>query len=147
MSKVSVIIPVYNRTTELIRAIESVLLQSHKDYELIVVDDHSTVNISSNITSVITSAVPKMTLRTPDRFLTTEGKGVSAARNTGIRAARGDFIAFLDSDDEWLPTKLEKQVEFLNAHPELSMVHSNETWLRNVTSGAYMDYYSAQYGA
>ncbi len=124
MKKVSVIIPVYNRTIELTRAVESVLLQSYKDYELIVVDDHSTANIES----AITAALPT---QNPYRLLKTEGKGVSAARNTGIRAAQGDFIAFLDSDDEWLPTKLEKQMEFLKAHPELSIVHTNETWLRN----------------
>ncbi len=127
MKKVSVIIPVYNRTIELTRAIESVLLQSYKNYELIVVDDHSTVNMQSAITAAISVLAPQ----NPYRLLKTEGKGVSAARNTGIRAAHGDFIAFLDSDDEWLPTKLEKQVEFLNAHPDLSIVHSNETWLRN----------------
>jgi glycosyltransferase involved in cell wall biosynthesis len=127
MKKISVVIPVYNRITELRRALKSVLLQSFEDYELIVVDDHS----NDNLTFDIRSAVAEISAYTPFRFLTTEGKGVSAARNTGIRAAQGEFIAFLDSDDEWLATKLEQQVNFLHTHPEFSIVHTNETWLRN----------------
>ncbi len=128
MPRVSVIIPVYNRTAQLVRAIESVSRQSFSDYELIVVNDHSTDTAASEITSAISSLQPSI----PFSFLTTEGKGVSAARNTGIRAAQGEFIAFLDSDDEWLPTKLEKQIHFFTANPEYSLVHTNEVWLRNL---------------
>lgn len=127
MRKVSVIIPVYNRIAELRRAIQSVLLQSYEDYELIVVDDHSDVHLASDIKSVVLEIPAHIT----SRLLTAEGKGVSAARNTGICAAQGDVIAFLDSDDEWLATKLAKQVDFLNMYSEFSIVHSNETWLRN----------------
>lgn len=127
MKKVSVVIPVYNRTTELRRAIESVMLQSYKNYELIIVDDHSTVAILPTVTSAVSAHAQPAQYR----VLKTDGKGVSAARNTGIRAAQGDLIAFLDSDDEWLPTKLEKQVEYLNTHLQLSIVHTNEIWLRN----------------
>jgi glycosyltransferase involved in cell wall biosynthesis len=123
MFKVSVIIPVFNRTLELSRAIKSVLKQTFDQYELIVVDDHSTIDIAASL--------PKIPLNIPFRILKTIGKGVSAARNTGIRCAQAEFIAFLDSDDEWLPRKLEKQVQFLTNFTKLSLVHTNETWFRN----------------
>ncbi len=116
---VSIIIPVFNRVRELERALASVHGQSYPHYEVLVIDDHSTVDLTRALSAYSLTA------------LTTDGKGVSAARNTGIKAARGELLAFLDSDDEWLPTKLEKQVEFMNIHTQLSIVHSNETWWRN----------------
>lgn len=119
MSIVSIIIPVFNRLLPLERALKSVQQQSFKEFKVIVVDDHSTEDIQFVV----------------DKFgfeqIKTSGKGVSAARNTGIRSTQSDFIAFLDSDDEWLPPKLEKQIQFLSEHPELSIVHTNETWIRN----------------
>lgn len=119
MSMVSIIIPVYNRILPLERALKSVQQQTFKDFNVIVVDDHSTDDIQSVIKECNLS------------YMKTVGKGVSAARNTGIRSSQSEFIAFLDSDDEWLPTKLEKQIQFLSEHPELSIVHTNETWIRN----------------
>ena len=60
-----------------------------------------------------------------------KNQGVSVARNKGIQAASGDWIAFLDSDDEWLPQKLQKQVDYLERHPEIKLIHSDEMWIRN----------------
>lgn len=119
MALVSVIIPVHNRDRLLIRAIESVRAQSFQDFEIIVVDDHSTIDIAAVIKDQ------------PVRLLSCEGRGVSAARNTGIRAAQGEFIALLDSDDEWLPLKLEKQIAHFQAYPHCSLVHTDEIWVRN----------------
>lgn len=115
---VSIIIPVFNRGSLLIRALTSIEKQKFRDYEVIVVDDHSTEDHIPALSDTIL-------------LLKTAGKGVSAARNTGIAAARGNLIAFLDSDDEWLPVKLEKQIEFLKKNPEFSVVHTNEIWQRN----------------
>jgi glycosyltransferase involved in cell wall biosynthesis len=118
MPKVSIIIPVYNRTDVLSRALRSVQAQSFQDFEILIVDDHSTQEIRMAISDFSYS------------YLKTQGKGVSAARNTGIRSAAADLIAFLDSDDEWLPTKLEKQMAYLSENPHLSIVHTNEIWIR-----------------
>ncbi|MBY0386435.1 glycosyltransferase family 2 protein, partial [bacterium] len=115
---VSIIIPVFNRGPLLARALDSIEKQTFRDFEIIVVDDHSTEDLTSFISGRAF-------------YLKNSGKGVSSARNTGITAARGDFIAFLDSDDEWLPTKLEKQIEFLDKNLEHSIVHANEIWRRN----------------
>lgn len=101
---VSVVIPTYNRAHLLGRAIKSVLDQTYTDFELIVVDDGSTDGTSEVVKSFNDSRL---------RFIRTEpNRGASAARNTGIQAAQGEYIAFNDSDDEWLPQKLEKQVKF-----------------------------------
>jgi glycosyltransferase involved in cell wall biosynthesis len=105
--KVSVIIPTYNRAHLIGRAIQSVLNQTYQDFELIVVDDGSTDN---------TNEVIKEFSQKDKRILYIKhdkNKGGSAARNTGIKAARGEYIAFQDSDDEWLPEKLEKQMGIL----------------------------------
>jgi len=103
---VSVIIPTYNRVNTIQRAINSVLKQTYKNFELIIVDDGSTDNTENVI------------LRENDDrivFLKHDtNKGGSAARNTGISHAKGKYIAFLDSDDEWCPEKLKKQVEALD---------------------------------
>lgn len=103
---ISVIIPTYNRAHLIGRAIRSVLNQTFSHYELIVVDDGSTDNTEEVVKSFRDSRIS---------FIRHErNRGVSAARNTGINAAQGEYIAFNDSDDEWLPTKLERQMALFN---------------------------------
>ncbi len=119
MPQVSVIIPVYNRIEPLVRALKSLQQQTFKDIEILVVDDHSTLDLQTALTEFSV------------RYLKTIGKGVSAARNTGIRASTSEFVAFLDSDDEWLPSKLEKQIAYFSSHPNCSIVHTNEIWIRD----------------
>jgi glycosyltransferase involved in cell wall biosynthesis len=118
---VSVIIPTYNRGHCLARAIDSVLAQSFSGYELIVVDDGST----DDTAELLQSFGDRL------RSIHQENRGVSAARNTGIRFARGEFIALLDSDDCWLPAKLERQVDFFKAHPQALACQTEEIWIRN----------------
>ena len=102
---VSVIIPTYNRAHLVGKAIQSVLNQTYKDFEIIVVDDGSTDNTNEEIAKSFND--PRI------RYICHEQKrGGSAARNTGIKAAHGEYIAFLDSDDEWLTEKLERQIGF-----------------------------------
>lgn len=102
---VSVIIPAYNRATTILHAIRSVLGQTFQDFELIVVDDGSTD---------LTGAAVQNTLDRRIRLLRHEKNlGAAAARNTGMQAARGAYVAWLDSDDEWLPGKLEIQLRAL----------------------------------
>ena len=106
MPKVSVIIPTYNRSEKVVKAVKSVLTQTYTDYEVLVIDDGST----DNTKVVLAPYYGKI------RYIFQANQGVSSARNRGIQMARGEFIAFLDSDDEWLPEKLEKQVNFLKSH-------------------------------
>jgi len=101
--KVSVVIPVFNRSAAVGRAIDSVLRQTCQDFEIIVVDDAST---DATPAAVEALADRRITLIRHER-----NRGGSAARNTGIRAGSAPYVAFLDSDDEWLPTKLERQLE------------------------------------
>ena len=118
--KVSVIIPTYNRLQYLGRAIRSLLAQTYRNFELIVVDDGST-----DETTLMIKRFPQVI------YLQKTNSGVSRTRNLGIRRAKGEWIAFLDSDDEWLPQKLEKQMEYLNAHPEIKIFQTEEIWIRN----------------
>ena len=120
---VSVIIPTYNRGWILKEAIDSVLAQDFKDFELIVVDDGSTDNTQGILNSYKEDII----------VLHQGNKGVSAARNRGITSASGRFIAFLDSDDLWLPGKLSIQVDFFNANPDALICQTEEIWLRNGT--------------
>jgi glycosyltransferase involved in cell wall biosynthesis len=116
---ISVVVPVMNRSQLLMRALVSIQNQTFRDYEVLIVDDGSTENILS------------ISEKYKAGYLKSNGKGVSAARNTGVHAAQSDWIAFLDSDDEWLPEKLEKQRSFLIQNPQCSFVHTNEIWIRD----------------
>ena len=109
---VSVIIPTHNRAGIIGAAIESVLAQSYRDIEVVIVDDGSTDD---------TRAVVER-YGWPVRYVHQPNGGVSSARNFGFRHARGEFIALLDSDDAFLPWKIQAQVEMLKAHPEVGMV-------------------------
>lgn len=117
---VSVIIPTFNRGWILKESIESVLAQTYTDFELIVVDDGST----DNTHEVLQTFLGCITV------IRQENAGVSAARNRGIRAASGRLVSFLDSDDLWLPRKLECQVAFFESTPEAMICQTEETWIR-----------------
>ena len=110
--KVSVIIPTYNREKLIIRAIESVLAQTYKDFEIVVVDDGS-------------SDATKTALAPFDgkiKYIYQDNAGIALARNRGIKESAGDYIAFLDSDDYWVPEKLAEQVKILDAYPKVGIV-------------------------
>ena len=115
---ISVIIPTYNRAYILPKAIESVLNQTFKDLEIIVVDDGST------------DSTPYLISKYPIKYVRKPNQGVAKARNTGILKSKGDFIAFLDSDDIFVETKLEKQLNFLEKHPEYKIVQTEEIWYK-----------------
>ncbi|MGB5747146.1 MAG: glycosyltransferase [Desulfobacterales bacterium] len=119
--EVSVIIPTYNRAWVLREAIDSVLAQDFKDFELIVVDDGSTDNTRQILDPYDQGLI----------VLRQSNKGVSAARNRGVAAARGRLVAFLDSDDLWLPRKLSSQVDFFNSNPAALINQTEEIWMRN----------------
>jgi glycosyltransferase involved in cell wall biosynthesis len=120
---ISVIIPTFNRADTLGRALDSVLNQTRAPQEVIVVDDGSTDATRELVTNH--PAQP--------RYLYQANGGVSSARNLGIRAAAGEWLAFLDSDDEWLPGKLAAQIRVLEQEPQCRICHTEEIWVRNGT--------------
>jgi glycosyltransferase involved in cell wall biosynthesis len=108
---VSVIVPVFNGERFLRPALESVLAQDYRPFELLVVDDGS-----SDGSAAIARSFAEVT------YLNQPNAGVAAARNAGLAAARGQFIAFLDQDDQWVAGKLRIQIEYLEAHPEIDFL-------------------------
>ena len=118
---ISVVIPTYNRVTFLKAAIDSVLAQTFRGFELIVVDDGST----DGTPKLLSSYGYKI------RVIPQANQGPSAARNRGIEAAKGKWIAFLDSDDVWKPDKLKKQAQFITDHPDTKICQTEEVWIRN----------------
>jgi len=121
MTSVSVIIPTFNRAMKTARAVASVLFQTCNDYEIIVVDDGS----CDNTENVLRQFGRKL------RYIAQpSNRGVSAARNRGIRESKAPWIAFLDSDDYWLPQKLAVQTDYLRAHPEAVICQTQEIWMR-----------------
>lgn len=121
--KVSVIIPTYNRALLLPRAVSSVLNQTFTDWELLIVDDGSSDGTSEFLHEL--EKVPRV------RVLRSQNFGVSSARNWGIRESRGSWVCFLDSDDEWLSHKLERQMQYAQSHADRPLIHGNEIWIRN----------------
>ena len=121
MLDVSVIVPVFNRSKLLKRALDSVFSQSLLPRQVIVVDDGSTDDSIEFLRSYRPTAVS---------VISQENAGVSRARNAGIAASTHEWIAFLDSDDEWHPRKLEKQASFLAQNSEYQLCHSDEIWIR-----------------
>jgi glycosyltransferase involved in cell wall biosynthesis len=120
MPRVSVIIPTHNRKAFVLEAVASVLAQTYGDYELILVDDGSSDGTGEALKRYEEHL----------QYLYQENQGVSAARNCGLELARGEFIAFLDSDDLWLPKKLAIQVAFMDQHPEAQICYTDEIWIR-----------------
>ena len=118
---VSVIMPTYNRAWTLKDAVDSVLLQDYPNIELVVIDDGSEDNTQELLE----------TYKNEITVLRQENKGVSAARNKGIRQSRGEFIALLDSDDAWDKKKISCQMEFFKDHPEALICQTQEIWIRN----------------
>jgi len=122
MPKVSVIIPTFNRAKKAIRAVDSVLNQNWKDFEIIVIDDGSTDDTDKalsrygNLIKYIGQPV---------------NRGVSSARNIGVKSSMSPWIAFLDSDDYWLPEKLYAQMEFVELNPEVVACQTQEIWMKN----------------
>jgi glycosyltransferase involved in cell wall biosynthesis len=112
---VSVVLPTFNRAKQLARALDSVLAQTYGQFEVLVVDDGSTDETSGVIEGRYHDE-PRVV------YLRQEHAGVAQARNTALERARGDVIAFLDSDDEWRPWKLAFQLECLQRTPEAGMV-------------------------
>ena len=113
---VSVVVPLYNKRDQIASTIKSVLQQSFQDFEIIVVDDGS----SDGSDEMIADFLDKI------RYVRQSNAGPSAARNKGIEMAKGEYVAFLDADDEWKPGKLQHQMDFLLANPQvqwLSLIH------------------------
>ena len=118
---ISVIIPTYNRAQSLKKAIDSVLAQSHKDFELIIVDDGSDDNTAELIGSYSHKIV----------YLKQDNHGPAAARNKGIEKARYNLLAFLDSDDWFAENKLAAQIKTMQKNSLFRISHTNEIWYRN----------------
>lgn len=119
---VSVVIPVRDRPKKLLNAVRSVLNQTYPQLELVVVDDHSTLDLSE------TRALLE---KHGHQFLSSPRRGVSAARNFGVDRSEGEYIAFLDSDDEWRPEKLQAQILFHRSQPEFRISQCEEIWIRH----------------
>jgi len=118
--KVSVIIPTYNRCAWIKHAIDSVLQQTYQNFELLIVDDGST-----DITKGILAEYGKKI-----KYFYQSNKGPASARNLGIKQSKGTYICFLDSDDRWVKSKLETQINLVTEHPEIKICYTNETWIR-----------------
>lgn len=129
-SLVSVIIPAYNAEGFITETVTSVINQSFTNWKLIIINDGSTDNTLSVI-----EKLSKEDKRIS--FITKPNTGVSDTRNIGITEAKGDLIAFLDADDVWLPTNLEKKISYLKSHPDVDFVFSNmlqaDRYLQNQT--------------
>ena len=119
--RISAIIPTFNRAHLLPRAVDSILSQTLPPHSVILVDDGST----DGTEKLIKKNYPEI------KYLKQDNLGVSAARNAGITATSCEWLAFLDSDDEWLPEKLARQMEVLNLAPAMKICHSDEIWIRN----------------
>jgi GT2 family glycosyltransferase len=118
---VSVIIPTFDRAWALKTAIDSVLAQTHDAIETIVINDGSTDHTPDILAGYGDSI----------QVVSQENRGVSAARNLGIKHSRGQYIALLDSDDAWTPDKISCQIDFFDQHPEALICQTEEIWIRN----------------
>ncbi len=122
MPRISVIIPTFNRELTILRAIKSVLAQTYLDFDLWVIDDGSTDKTQQLVKPFLSENI---------HYLKQENLGVSAARNLGIKKSKGEWLAFLDSDDEWLEHKLQLQVDLMSSDAEIPLIHGEEIWIRN----------------
>jgi glycosyltransferase involved in cell wall biosynthesis len=120
---VSVVIPTYNYGRFVVDAVRSALAQTYRNFEIIVVNDGSTDDTEERLEPFLDRI----------RYIRQDNQGLSAARNTGIRAAAGQWIAFLDSDDQWHPRKLEFQMRYLDSHPDVALLAAHV--LTDLTGG------------
>ncbi len=114
---ISIVIPTYNRERLISKAVESILGQTYKDWELFVVDDGSKDG-TAEVMKAYCEKDPRV------HYLYKENGGQGTARNVGIRSAKGEYLAFLDSDDEWLPEKLEKQIAVMERYKEYDFCYT-----------------------
>lgn len=130
--KVSVVIPLYNTENYIQECLRSVLCQRFKDFEVLVVDDGSTDQSARLVREFSDTRV---------RYIFQENRGLPGARNTGIRHARGEYIAFLDADDRWHPDKLEKHVRHLDGDSEVGVSYSSSVFISADSEliGVYQD--------
>jgi glycosyltransferase involved in cell wall biosynthesis len=128
---VSIVIPSYNYGQFVSEAVESVLAQTYSPIEVIVVDDGSTDNTREVLIERFGDRI---------RYIYQENKGLPGARNTGIRNATGSFLAFLDADDLWLPTKLEKQMAVMSEKPEVGLVYCSSLRVNTQTGASYTEH-------
>lgn len=124
MSRVSVVIPTYNRRDFLVQAINSVLRQTKPCDELLIVDDGSTDNTRQEVARIIRTSPLNI------RYIQQQNSGPAAARNRGVREAKYDLIAFLDSDDRWEKRKLAYQLQAMENDPDYLISHTLERWYR-----------------
>ncbi|MCC6544913.1 MAG: glycosyltransferase [Nitrospirae bacterium] len=115
MPKVSVIIPTYNREKYIVETLESVFAQTFTDFEVIVIDDGSTDHTADILKPYLGRII----------YMQKENGGPGSARNVGLKVVKGEYIAFLDSDDLWLANKLDIQVKFMDHHPEAGLVFTD----------------------
>jgi glycosyltransferase involved in cell wall biosynthesis len=131
----SIVMPTYNRADTILRAVDSVRAQTHADWELVVVDDGSVDDTGARIAAL---GEPRI------RVLRQDNHGVTVARNTGLASARGELVAFLDSDDAWLPHHLELAAAFFRAHPG-EHLFTSEFW-EDFGTGDYVKHYRPEVG-
>src|SRR4028119_2048415 len=120
MPKVSVIVPAYNAMSYLPETLQSVLTQTFNSFEVLIINDGSSDEIVEWASEIKDSRV---------KLISQENQGLSGARNTGIRSSQGEYLAFLDADDIWESSKLEKQVECLDKNLDVGMVSS---WISTI---------------
>lgn len=118
----SVIVPTYNRAEFICGCIDSVLSQTFKSFELVVIDDGSTDATQKLISEYDCDKI---------KYVKRNHSGVSTARNTGIANSSGSYLCFLDSDDRWDETKLEKTANYISKFPDIHVFHTDEIWFKN----------------
>ena len=124
--QVSAVIPTFNRAGTLLRAVRSIFAQTETSFEVLIVDDGST-DETRFLAERLSKEKPEV------HYLLQSNRGPSAARNIGIKQAHAPYLAFLDSDDEWLGGKLRAQLEFFEKNPDFLICQTEEIWIRNGT--------------
>ena len=151
--KFSVIIPLYNKAPYIRKALESVLAQTYADYELIIIDDGSTDGSAEIVEAILQDPASRLIASSPHRLIRQANSGVSATRNNGVAQASGDYIAFLDADDWWEPTFLEKMAQLIEDYPAAGLYASNYMYykpgktrvaVKNIETG-YFNYPKSYY--